>query len=187
MMTALRPLLADARRNRDRLLAIARERSSTTVSTPRSTTSPAPPVWGSARSIVTSHPANALIEALIGDDITHLSDLAAELVLADAADGVERWLEALITHGVTFRGLADTLTARHTDGTTLGVLRHRMHAAGAAVVRHAQAWGRIRLDVDPVDPVDLATSIAWITEADADDERRRRLLRIAVDGLRAPR
>ena len=43
----------------------------------------------------------------------------------------------------------------------------------------------MRSDLTPVDAVDLATSIAWITERDSDDERRNRLLHIALDGLLA--
>jgi hypothetical protein len=39
-------------------------------------------------------------------------------------------------------------------------------------------------DLDPVDPVDMATAIAWLTERDHDDRRRARLLELAVEGLR---
>jgi AcrR family transcriptional regulator len=182
--TAIRPLRADARRNRDRLLAIAR-RAFVDNGVDASLDDIARTAGVGIGTLYRHFPSReALIEALIGDDIARLAELGDELVSADAPDGVERWLAALITHGITFRGLAETLTARHTDGTSLGDLCDRMHAAGATVVWHAQARGWIRHDVDPVDPVDLATSIAWITEADADDRRRNRLLEIGLAGLR---
>ncbi|MDQ3739165.1 MAG: hypothetical protein M3337_08360 [Actinomycetota bacterium] len=72
----------------------------------------------------------------------------------------------------------------HGAGTTLGELCDRVHDAGVAVVRHAQRRGDVCAHIEPVDAVDLATSIAWITEGDRDDKRRTRLLRIAIDGLR---
>ena len=126
-----------------------------------------------------------LIEALIADDVERLAELADQLLAADAPDDVERWLTALVRHGVTYRGLAESLVIAAAD-TTLGASCDRLHAAGAAVVRHAQRRGNLRADIDPVDAVDLGTAIAWITERDVGDERRRRLLRIAVDGLRTP-
>ena len=126
-----------------------------------------------------------LIEALIADDVERLAELAEELIAADTADDVERWLTALVRHGITYRGLAESLVVAPAE-TTLGSSCDRLHSSGAAVVRHAQGRGDLRADIDPVDAVDLGAAIAWITERDADDERRRRLLRIAVDGLRAP-
>ena len=41
-------------------------------------------------------------------------------------------------------------------------------------------------DVEPVDVVDLGTSVAWLTEDDADDGRRRRLLQVVLAGMAAP-
>jgi AcrR family transcriptional regulator len=126
----------------------------------------------------------ALIEALISSDIERLVTLADELLADDAPDGLERWLDALARHAVTYRGLAESLVVAAGDPTTLGELCDRLHNAGASIVSRAQQLGALRTDVDPADAVDLATAIAWITERDPGELRRRRLLRMAVDGLR---
>ncbi|HWM18944.1 MAG TPA: helix-turn-helix domain-containing protein [Ilumatobacteraceae bacterium] len=127
---------------------------------------------------------DALIESLIWADIERLVALAEELVADDVADGLERWLGAVVRHGITYRGLADSLVAASGAATVLGGLCDRLHGAGAAVVGHAQRRGAVRSDIDPADAVDMTAAIASITERDADDGRRRRLLQIAIDGLR---
>ena len=127
---------------------------------------------------------DALIESLISVDIERLVALADRFVADDVVDGLELWLAALARHGITYRGLAESLAVASGDVSTLGGLCDRLHSAGAAVVRQAQHRGTLRTDIDPADAVDTATAIAWITERDPDDRRRRRLLRIAVDGLR---
>jgi AcrR family transcriptional regulator len=127
---------------------------------------------------------NALIGSLISADIERLAALADQLVVDDALDGVELWLGALAHHGVTYRGLAESFVAATGAATDLGELCDRLHTAGAALVRHAQIRGLLRSDLESIDAVDLAIAIAWITENDPDDQRRRRMLEIAVDGLR---
>ena len=127
---------------------------------------------------------DALIESLISTDIERLIALAERLVADDVADGLELWLAAVVRHGITYRGLADSLVVASGAASTLGGLCDRLHSAGAAVVRHAQRRGEVRVGIDPADAVDMATAIAWITERDPGDEQRRRLLQIVLDGLR---
>ena len=45
----------------------------------------------------------------------------------------------------------------------------------------------MRADIQPGDVIDIANAIAWATEGATDLGRRQRLIRISVDGLRAPR
>lgn len=180
-----RLLRADAQRNRDRLLEVAHvafEEDGVDASLDEIARRAGVGIGTLYRHFPTR---DSLLEALIADDVERLAELADELLAADTADDVERWLAALVRHGITYRGLADSLVVAAAD-TSLGASCDRLHAAGAAVVRHAQRRGDLRADIDPVDAVDLGAAIAWITERDADDERRLRLLRIAVDGLRAP-
>ena len=187
--TSTRLLRADAQRNRDRLLEVAHvafEEGGVDASLDEIARRAGVGIGTLYRHFPTR---DRLIEALIADEVERLADLAEQLIAADTADtadDVECWLTALVRHGITYRGLAESLVVAPAE-TTLGASCDRLHAAGAAVVRHAQGRGDLRADIDPVDAVDLGAAIAWITERDADDERRRRLLRIAVDGLRAPR
>ncbi len=181
--TPPRPLRADAQRNRQRLLDVAHaafvEHGIDTALDEIARTA------GVGIGTLYRHfpTRDSLVEALIGDDIARLVELADELIAEDAADGVERWLAALIAHGITFRGLADSLAGPHGPDSTLGALCDRVHASGVAVVRHGQRRGTVRADVEPLDAVDLATSIAWLTEDDGDDGRRQRLLGIGLAGL----
>jgi len=179
-----RPLRTDARRNRQRLLEVAHEafeQHGIDASLDEIARRAGVGIGTLYRHFPTR---DVLIEALISVEAERLDRLAEQLVADDAPDGVDVWLDALVRHGITYRGLAESLVVAAGAGTTLGDLCDRMHAAGSAVVRHAQQRGDLRSDVDPVDAVDLAAAIAWLTERDPGDERRRRLLRTAVDGLR---
>jgi AcrR family transcriptional regulator len=183
-ITSTRALRTDAQRNRDRLLAVAHDafqEHGVDASLDDIARSSGVGIGTLYRHFPTR---NALIESLISADIERLIELARHLVAEDAPDAVDRWLDALARHGITYRGLADSLVGATGESTSLGQLCDRLHSAGASLVRHAQRRGRVRADVKPVDPVDLATAIAWLTEGDRDDRRRRRLLDLAVEGLR---
>jgi AcrR family transcriptional regulator len=179
-----RPLRTDAQRNRQRLLEVAHE-AFESHGLDASLDEIARRAGVGVGTLYRHFPTrNALVESLISTDIERLATLADQLVIDDTPDGVDLWLEALARHGVTYRGLAESLVAAAGAPTTLGELCDRLHTAGTALIRHAQNRGLLRSDLDPVDAVDLATAIAWITESDPNDQRRLRLLRIAVDGLR---
>ena len=182
-----RPLRTDAQRNRDRLLEVAHEAFGA-HGVDASLDEIARRAGLGIGTLYRHFPTReALIEALISVDIERLVTLADQVVADDVPDSVERWLDALARHGTTYRGLAESLVAAAGAATSLGELCDRVHTAGAAVVRHAQQRGALRTDVDPDDAADLATAIAWLSERDPDDRRRRRLLQIAVDGLHAVR
>ena len=125
----------------------------------------------------------ALVEALVAADLERVAALADGLS-GDELAGIERWLAELAEHSVIYRGLAETLVTARGTSSTLGSACTRLHDAGRGLVRRAQRNGVVRDDVDPGDAVDLASSIAWLTERDAGNDRRRRLLREVVEGLR---
>jgi AcrR family transcriptional regulator len=183
--TSPRTLRTDAQRNRERLLAVAHgafEQHGVEASLDDIARNAGVGIGTLYRHFPTR---SALIEALISVDIERLVEFADQLVADDAPDGVERWLDALARHGITYRGLADSLVGAAGESTSLGDLCDRLHSSGSALVRHGQERGWIRPDIEAVDAVDLATAIAWITERDVDDQRRKRMLEIAVDGLRS--
>jgi len=126
-----------------------------------------------------------LIVELAAADLERLAVAADDAGAEPAA--VERWLESLVEHNLTYRGLADSIVAARGRPTALGAACDRIHAAGEAMVARAQGRGDLRDDVRPGDVIDLAVAVAWVTEGDADDRRRRDLLRVALDGLRAGR
>lgn len=126
---------------------------------------------------------DALILALVADDLERLAELADELRSGDTADALERWLGALVEHNRTYRGLAESIIAATGQPTPLGEACARIHTAGAALFDQAQRNGTIRADITAQDTIDLAAAVAWITEHDRDDRRGRVLLQIAIDGL----
>ena len=126
-----------------------------------------------------------LVLALVADDLERLAARADELRAADAPDGVGQWLGELVQHNLTYRGLAESVLAASGQPTPLGAACDRVHAAGGALLRSAQAASTVRADIASTAALDLAAAIAWATQADTDDARRTELLRIALDGLRA--
>jgi AcrR family transcriptional regulator len=126
-----------------------------------------------------------LILALVADDLERLATLADELRAGGDVDAVEQWMRELIRHNLTYRGLAESIADAVTRHTALGAACDRIHDAGAALVRNAQDGGTIRADIDPHVAIDLAGAVAWSTQDDPDDERRRVLLGVTLDGLRS--
>src|SRR4029450_7703284 len=61
----------------------------------------------------------ALIEALISADVERLVMLAEQRVGDEAGDALERGLDALARHGITYRGLAESLVVADGAATSL--------------------------------------------------------------------
>ena len=180
------PLRADARRNRQRLLDVAHEAFMETRGD-RLDGRHRPPRRRRQRHAVSPLPdPRALILALVADDLERLAALADELRSRDASNGLESWLAELVEHNRTYRGLAESIIASTGKPTPLGAACDRLHNAGAALVRDAQAGGTVRTDITPRDAIDLAAAVAWTTQHDPDDRRCRLLLQVAMDGLHGP-
>ena len=122
----------------------------------------------------------ALILALVADDLERLAALADELRSRESSNGLESWLAELVEHNRTYRGLAESIIASTGKPTPLGAACDRLHNAGAALVPDAQAGGTVRADITPRDAIDLAGAVAWTTQHDPDDRRCRRLLQVAM-------
>jgi AcrR family transcriptional regulator len=181
-----RHLRADARRNRDRLLAAAHQafrRDGVSASLDDVARSAGVGIG----TLYRHFPAREdLIAALVNTDLERVAALADDLATDAADDGLERWLAELVAHTATYRGLADAVLAATNDRTAFGGACERVHVAGAALVRREQQRGTVRPDIEPGDVIDIANAIAWATEGARDLGRRRRLVRISVDGLRTP-
>lgn len=181
-----RHLRADARRNRDRLLAAAHDafrRHGVSASLDDVAKAADVGVGTLYRHFPTR---DDLIAALVTTDLERVAALADELATHDGADVLELWLGELIDHTATYRGLAEAvLAARREPTSTFSDPCERVHAAGAQLVRSEQQRGMVRADVDPNDVIDLANAIAWATDSATDTTRRQRLLRMTIVGLRA--
>jgi AcrR family transcriptional regulator len=183
-MTSVRPLRADAARNRRLLLDAARDafaRDGVTASLD----DVARAAGVGPGTLYRHFPSrDALVLAVIDEGLTDLHRLGAELVdSADPLDALRRWLAAYVAQAGMFEGLAATLANAPTESSDACRMSRE---AGAELVSRAVAAGAIRADVDDVDVLDLGAAIAWVGEQPERGQAQRvRLLEIVIDGLRA--
>jgi AcrR family transcriptional regulator len=184
--TSSATLRADARRNRQRLLETAHQ-AFVENGVSASMDDIARRAGVGSGTLYRHFPTrDALILALVADDLERLAAQADELRAADAPDALERWLADLVEHNRTYRGLAESIIAAIGRPTPLGAACERIHAAAEALVTQEQRSGTIRADITPRDAIDLAAAVAWITQDDPDSRRSEVLLQVAIDGLHSP-
>jgi AcrR family transcriptional regulator len=179
-------LRADARRNRDRLLSAAGEafrRDGVAASLDEIARSAAVGIGTLYRHFPTR---NDLVAALVQVDLERVAELADEFCADESSDVLARWIDELVRHTVVYRGLAETVAATTGDASTFGRACECVHSAGGRLVRREQQRGNVRADVRPDDVIALANAIATVTQGDRDRRRRRRLIGLLIDGLRAP-
>ena len=186
----VRPLRADARRNRNRVLAAARaafgaEGSDVSLDEIARRAGVGP---GTVyRHFATKE---ALFEAVVFDRISELMQEAR--ILSDDPDpgyAFSTFVERLGREGARKRDLVETL-ASHGVQLQLGgaPIVQALTDVLAELLRRAQSAGAVRTDIDVDDVLVLLTGVAYaICHSRADDERTRQLLAIMYDGLRADR
>jgi AcrR family transcriptional regulator len=184
----IRPLRADARRNRDRVLEAARAAFAAEGSN-ASLDDIARGAGVGAGTVYRHFPTKeALFEAVVLDRIGELVEEAA--ALSDDPDpgrAFSSFVELLAREGARKRDLVETLSA---DGIRLQleeapVVRALIDVLGDLLGR-AQGAGAVRQDISVDDVMALLTGASYaICHSRADDEQSRRLLAIMYDGLRA--
>jgi AcrR family transcriptional regulator len=186
----VRPLRADARRNRSLVLEAARTAFAAEGSD-ASLDEIARRAGVGAGTVYRHFPTKeALFEAVVLDRIGELIDEAH--ALSDDPDpgrAFSSFVELLAREGALKRDLVETLSSA-------GI---RLHLGEAPIVRdlidvlgellgRAQRSGAVRTDIGVNDVIALSTGAAYaICHSHADDEQSRRLLAIMYDGLRADR
>jgi AcrR family transcriptional regulator len=182
-----RPLRADARRNRDRVLEAARAAFAAEGSD--ASLDEIARLAGVGAGTVYRHFATkeALFEAVVFDRIGELIEEARTLSDdPDPGPAFSSFVELLAREGARKRDLVETLSS---DGIHLQL-------GGAPIVRalievlaellgRAQHAGAVRSDIGVDDVMALLTGAAYsICHSRADDDQTRRLLAIMYDGLR---
>ena len=189
MTSVTRPLRADARRNRDRLLAVAVEMFQTPGDDGSDVTLEAV-ARGAGVGIGTLYrhfpTREALVEAAYRQELQRLCDSATDLIADLPADRATRaWFEHFLDYMTTKRGMAAALKAVAASGvnpfshskTSLIEALQRLLDAGAAD-------GTLRSDVLAAD---VLTGMSGLTLVAGTTEQRAqvgRLLDLLVDGLR---
>ncbi|PSL06079.1 TetR family transcriptional regulator [Haloactinopolyspora alba] len=184
-MTTARPMRADARRNHERIVAVAREafaehgvEASLDEIARRAEVGPG--------TLYRHFPQRqALMEAVYRDDVAGLSRRAQELLDEyPPGDALAQWLREQVDYLVRRRGLASTLKATlGPDSETFAACKAMLTGAASALLTAGQEAGVVRSDLTPRDVLVLAHGIGTAAEAAPDSFET--LLGVAVEGLRA--
>ena len=182
---AVRPLRADAQRNREQLLAAA----VTAFSHDAEVTleSIAREAGVGIGTLYRHFPSReALVDAAYRSELARLCDSVPGLLESMPADQAMRtWMDHFIEYMSTKRGMADALKmVIASGGNPFAESRSRLLAAFSALLAAGAADGTIRADIDPAD---LLASMSGVALAAGDPSQRQqagRLLDLLMDGLR---
>lgn len=185
-MNAERPLRADARRNRDRLLEVAVRAFS--QDGPDVTLDAIAKEAGVGIGTLYRHfpTREALIDAAYRSELARLCDSAGDLLRESAPDQALRtWMDRFTEYMATKRGMGDALRALiASGGDPFSESRGKLTGAIAQLLRAGAEAGTLRADVGPED---VLLSLSGVSLATADSGRRDqvgRLLDLLMDGLR---
>ena len=184
---APRPLRADARRNRELLLAAAVRAFS--QDGPDVTLDAIAKQAGVGIGTLYRHfpTREALVEASYRNELGRLCDAADELLRTEPrADlAVRAWMDRFVDYMTTKRGMADALRlVIASGGNPFAHSRDQLLAAVTTLLRAGAEAGTVRSDVAPGD---VLAGLSGITLATGEPDRREqaaRLLDLLMDGLR---
>lgn len=184
--TPTRPLRADARRNRDRLLAVAAEALLADVEVPLETVAERA---GVGIGTLYRHFPNrdALVEAVYRHEVEALCDAAPDLLRGDgpAVDALREWMGRFVQYAATKRGLGAALRAAvGSESPLFAETRQRILGALATLLDACRAEGSVRADTDADDVMRVMWGVWLVPDGPDWDAQVRRLLDLVVNGLR---
>jgi AcrR family transcriptional regulator len=186
---AERPLRSDARRNRERLIASAREllaSEGVDVSVDEITRHAGLGMGTLYRHFPTK---DELVDAVLEDAFADLVELAEHAAASeDAWAGLTDFMEQALASHVANRGLKDVLATRGHGARRAQAMRDRIRPLLRKVIERAQAQGTLRADFTAEDLSLVFWAAGRVIERTADiaPEQWRRHLGLLLDGLRAP-
>jgi AcrR family transcriptional regulator len=177
-----RPQRADARANHDKLVAAARA-----LFTEKGTSAPLEEVAERAGvgigTLYRHFPTRqALLEAVYVDEVEAMARAATELEELPPWDALSQWLHQYLGFAATKRALNEALMETDPNSNVLLTCRTAITGAGTALVERAQHAGAVRTDTTFLDIVRMVGAIAMVPTEDP--EQKKRLLELALDGLR---
>jgi len=178
-------LRADAQRNRERLLAVARE-----VFADKGVEAPLEEIARRAGvgigTLYRHFPTRLdLVGAIYIDEVEALIRSADDLAgHEEPLVALRDWLERFVGYVATKRGLAGALEELRQSGT-LADGHLRINAALGSLLEAGQRTGEIRADVQAADVVRAVGGICMLSERTVPErEQTRRIIDLLVDGLR---
>jgi AcrR family transcriptional regulator len=184
--TAGRPQRADARRNRDLLLAAA-VRAFSAKGLDASLDAIAKDAGVGVGTLYRHFPTReALIEAAYRNELAAVCDAASDLLASSSpADATRAWMDRFIDYMTAKIGMADALRAVIASGKDpYTQSRERLGAAIGQLLEAAAAAGDIRGDIEPDDVLIGLSGIALAAGQPAQRGQADRLLDLLMDGLR---
>jgi AcrR family transcriptional regulator len=186
--TTDRPARADARRNREKLLTVARAAfaaSDDAVALETIAREAGVGIGTLYRHFATRE---ALVEAVyaaeLDEVVTSASSLLAELPPADA---LRAWMDRYAAFVAIKRGMVDTLRAGWASGRmATPQTRERITAALGSILAEGARAGSLRADVAPEDVTGMLLGVFLFTATGDAPEQIGRLLDLVVDAVRPP-
>jgi AcrR family transcriptional regulator len=181
-----RPARADARRNREKLLAAARAAFATaddTVALEAIARAAEVGIGTLYRHFPTRE---ALVEAVYAAELDDVATSApALLAKLPPQTALRAWMDRYAEFVATKRGMIDTLRAGWASGNiATPTTRERITAAIATILAEGARAGSLRADVDPEDVTAMILGVFLSTAASDTPEQTGRLLDLVVDALR---
>jgi AcrR family transcriptional regulator len=180
----VRPMRADAMRNRQRVLDAARELFATHESD-LSMEQIARAAGVGVGTMYRNWPSRSdLVEEVYGDNLAGLVALAEQLRHEQEPwDALVLWLRGYLSHAQSKRGMLAELTAAFDARPALRTeSRRQVLQAAAMVLEPAQVAGVVRADLTPADLIQLVSGM--VLPALTDPSRCSYLLDIVLDGIR---
>lgn len=183
-LPARRPMRADARRNYEKLLAVARDAFAEDNAVTLEEIARRSQVGiGTLYRHFPSRP--ALLESIYVDQVEELCSTARELAAAlPPWEALVEWLHRYVGYVGTKRALAEQLTASlGQPSEVFQGCRQLLFAEGEPLLKRAQDAKAVRDDVSIDDVIRLVSGVTMMTFAE--EGQMERVVDIALDGLRA--
>ena len=182
-------LRADARRNREKLLAVAADAFATS-GVDSSLEAIARQAGVGVGTLYRHFPTrDALIAATYRREVDQLCSLAGELHQTMAADiALRTWMDGFVRYAATKRGMGEALREVMASNSELfSETRTRLIDSIDSLVDAGIAAGSIREDATGLDVLSLLGAVFMVREGPEHDAQTTRILDLVTDGLRPQR
>lgn len=180
---------ADARKNYDHLLAVARE-----VVTEHGVNASMRDIARRAEvglaTLLRHFPTReSLFEALLCMKADALTQRAAELETSSPPDeALVSWFREAVEFTHTYGGVCDLMASAHADpDSALHASSTALHDAGARLLLRAQTEGTARADIDGVDLFALMSALGWLVDQPSFAPRADHLVRVITNAIMTKR